>query len=135
VRALLRVALLAVVVACGVGRPTPVPPDPRAAVRTELYLGRARAGGAIVDDAAWQAFLSDVVTPRFPDGFTVIDASGQYRGADSDEITHERTEVLVVVHRGDDRAENALRDITAAYRERFGQQDVLRVDTAARVGF
>ena len=33
-------------------------------------------------DAAWDAFLADTVTPRFPDGLTVLDARGQWRDSE-----------------------------------------------------
>jgi hypothetical protein len=105
------------------------------AVRTELFLGRACADGAAVDDPAWAAFLADVVTPRFPDGFTVLDAAGQYRGRGDVAVTRERTAVLVVVHDDDPRAETAIGEIVDAYKRRFGQHAVLRVDTAADVSF
>lgn len=33
----------------------------------------------MVSDEDWRAFLAAEVTPRFPDGLTVIDAAGQWR--------------------------------------------------------
>src|SRR5690242_1095796 len=49
--------------------------------RTELYMGRSIPGGGTVGDEDWERFLSDVVTPLFPDGFTVLTGRGQYREA------------------------------------------------------
>ena len=137
-----RVAVLALafVLACGIGRheaPSQEAPSRglHRGVRTELFLGRVGPDGGIVDDEAWRAFLADVVTPRFPAGFTVIEAAGQYRNGAGSEVTRERSEVLVVVHEGDERAEAALREIVEVYKQRFGQRAVLRVDGAAMVGF
>src|SRR5262245_20410541 len=42
--------------------------------RTELYFGRSIPGGGQVSDNEWEKFLADVVTPRFPDGFTILNA-------------------------------------------------------------
>src|SRR6266404_3849288 len=65
--------------------------------RTELYLGRSKPGGGIVTDDEWDAFLKDVVTPRFPDGFTIMQATGQYREKNG-KIDKEQSEVLVFLY-------------------------------------
>jgi len=65
-------------------------------LRTTLYFGSARPKGS-VSELEWQLFLRDEVTPRFPNGMTVWDAEGQWRGPGG-EIGHERTKVLLLVH-------------------------------------
>ncbi len=50
-------------------------------VRTELFFGTAKPGGAVTADE-FEAFLDAIITPLFPDGLTVIKADGQFRGAD-----------------------------------------------------
>ena len=40
-------------------------------VKYELFMGRSGPDGEVVDDQAWDSFLGDTVTPRFPDGLTV----------------------------------------------------------------
>lgn len=65
-------------------------------LRTTLYFGGARPKGS-VSELEWQLFLRDEVTPRFPNGMTVWDAEGQWRGPGG-EIGHERTKVLLLVH-------------------------------------
>jgi hypothetical protein len=102
-------------------------------VRTELYFGLARPDGGRVGDEQWQAFVDDVVTPRFPDGFTVLDARGQWRGGDGS-IVREPARVLVLFHTAAD-ASRKLEEIRAEYRVRFAQEAVLRADQRARVGF
>lgn len=52
----------------------------RAMVRRELLFGTARADGASLREDEWETFLDTFVTPRFPDGFTVLNALGQWRG-------------------------------------------------------
>jgi hypothetical protein len=44
-----------------------------------LYLGRNKGNVEVVTDSAWAAFLRDVVTPAFPKGLTVWEASGQWQ--------------------------------------------------------
>lgn len=96
------------------------------AVSSELYFGRVTAHGE-VSDAEWQAFLDTEVTQRFPGGFTVLDARGQWRG--TGEITRERSKKLIVIHAGskDDRAK--VEAIRIAYRTRFQQDSVLLYET------
>ena len=97
--------------------------------RTELYLGMSIPGGGLVADADWEKFLSDVVTPLFPDGFTVLDARGQYREA-SGKIAKEPSYVLVFLYpRQNRRVSNAsVETIRSEYKKRFSQESVLRVD-------
>ncbi len=100
----------------------------------ELYFGRDIGDSPGVSDAEWRAFVDEEVTPRFPDGLTVIDAAGQWRG-ESGTVGREASKVLVVVLSGrpDDRARlDAVRD---AYKRRFRQEAVMLVERRACVAF
>ena len=44
-----------------------------------LYFGRNLGDALIVTDSAWAAFVTEIVTPRFPAGLTVWSATGQWR--------------------------------------------------------
>ena len=57
--------------------------------------------------------LGSQVTPRFPAGFSVWDARGQWRGAD-DTIEEEKSKVLAVFHPADDPSRRAVDSIVAA---------------------
>ena len=118
----------------------PVPPSVRSEnyLRTELYFGRSIPGGGIVTDDSWEKFLSDVVTPLFPDGFTVLAGRGQYREA-SGTIAKEPSHVLVFLYRKGDRkaAWTKIEKIRAEYKKQFAQESVMRVDItkSVRVSF
>jgi hypothetical protein len=101
---------------------------------TELFLGRARPDGSIVSEAEWRAFLADVATPLFPDGFTVIPAEGQWRAPGTGEIEREPTLILVILHGAAD-DERRLAALVAAYKRAFRQESVLRVDLESRASF
>ena len=76
-----------------------------AMVRDVVYFGRNRPDGGTVSDAEWEAYLDSVVTPRFPAGFTVLEAEGHWRGQGGvveRERTHEE-DSLSGSDRGDDR--------------------------------
>ena len=61
--------------------------------RTTLYFGLSRPAGTI-SERQWQAFLRDEVTPRFPDGLTVWEASGQWKRPNG-HIRRKRAKVLL----------------------------------------
>lgn len=97
-------------------------------MRTDLFFG-----GKTVGAKAWRQFVATVVTPRFPDGLTVFDARGQWRGRGG--ILREPTRVLVIYHR-DDAASGARIEATRKiYRRRYEQASVLRADSIACIGF
>jgi hypothetical protein len=83
----------------------------------------------MVDSGDWEKFLSEVVTPLFPDGFTVLDARGQYREA-SGNIAKEPSYVLVFLYPRQNRgiASAGIEKIRSDYKKRFSQESVLRVD-------
>ena len=126
------VALAAVAASCS-GSDAPACPDgTEHYVEYRLFMGRGGGDGEVVDDAAWEAFLSDTVTPRFPDGLTVLDARGQWRGS-SGAIQSERSKVLLVLAPPGDDAPRLIAEIADEYIRAFQQESVLRVvgDTCA----
>jgi hypothetical protein len=96
-----------------------------------LYFGRNRGSVEVVTDSAWTAFLRDVVTPEFPQGLTVWEASGQWQGAGGT-LGRERSFVLEIVHPLDESGETRIERVIAAYKQRFGQESVLRVVTVGK---
>jgi hypothetical protein len=90
---------------------------------TRLYLGQATPSGTVTD-AEWQQFITETVTPRFPEGFTVLNAQGQWRSRDGG-IHREDTRVLEIVHRDDPASQAQLRALAHAYKRRFSQESVL----------
>jgi hypothetical protein len=89
-----------------------------------LYFGRGTRDHGGISDASWQQFLRDEVTPRFPDGFTVIDAHGQWKNQQTGVVGHEDSEVLNVVAPGGDATLGKLDAIAEAYKREFRQQSV-----------
>ena len=84
--------------------------------------------------AEWRAFVEEQVTPRFPDGFTVQDVLGQYRGRDG-RIIAEPSKILLVIHGADARPRAAIQEIRDTYRRLFQQESVLLIESPARAGF
>ena len=123
--------LLATGTACTTGASPGCAATERRLVQDLLYFGTAKPAG-VVTAAEWTDFLGDVVTPRFPQGLTVWQAAGQWRGADG-AIVREPSFVLSLIHPADEASETAIRAIIAEYKARFRQEAVLRVRSQACV--
>jgi hypothetical protein len=95
------------------------------ALEIDLYFGRDKQGGGEVSEAEWASFLTDIVTPRFPDGLSVLNVEGQAREP-SGRIVRERTKLLVVVVFDAPAHQGRVREIVEAYNSRFGQHGVFR---------
>lgn len=98
-------------------------------VSDRLYCGRSIPDGGAVTDADVDRFLDEVVTPRFPDGFTSWTAVGNWRGDE------EPTLVLEFLHPYGAGFDEKVREIAEEYRTRFRQQAVMRVTSPALMEF
>ena len=103
------------------------------ALELGLYFGLDIEGGGVVSEAQWAQFVADEVTPRFPDGLSVLNVAGQSRTS-MNQMLRERTKLMVVVvfdmpsHRAKADA------IIAAYGKRFGQNNVFRTEHSVCAG-
>jgi uncharacterized protein DUF3574 len=105
----------------------------QAVTHDSLYFGTATPH-SVVTSAEWAEFLRATVTPRFPQGFTSWEGSGQWRAA-SGEILREGSHVVSIVHPDDEPRERAVLEIIAAYKSQFRQEAVLRLKTHACASF
>ncbi len=108
--------------------------DEQAFVRDALYFGRDIPGGGAVSDAQWRAFEDETLVAAFPRGYSVVDVHGHWRGDDGT-VRAEETRMVIVLHPDDAASARRLREIAAAYKERFHQEAVLRESTTACVQF
>jgi len=106
----------------------------QAMARVELLFGRARRDALPVSDAEWADFLDGEVTPRFPAGFTVLSGPGQWRSSDG-AVAREDAHVLLIWHEARDSADAKIEAIRLAYRQKFDQESVMRVDGMSCVSF
>jgi Protein of unknown function (DUF3574) len=102
----------------------------KAWVVADLLFGRQR-----VSEAGWTRFLATEVTPRFPDGFTVLDARGQWRAPGSAQIAKERSKVVMIAMPPAADNEARLQAVIDAYKKRFRQQSVGLIVRPACVSF
>src|SRR5262245_10247755 len=84
----------------------------------ELLLGRGKAS-----DARWRQFLAREVTPRFPDGLTVYETTGQWRDPATKTISREKSRVLRIIVTVDT-APDKIAAVVDAYKTQFRQKSV-----------
>ncbi len=104
--------------------------------RAELYfgLGRTGADNAAAYEQRWQRFLDEEVTPRFPDGFSVLDVYGQWQRRETKTIERLNSKLLVILFQGSQHRAD-LDALRAAWKQRTGDQSVLLTISPAEVSF
>lgn len=113
-------------------------------LRTELFFGMSIAAApghpaGVVSEVQWQEFVDTWISPRFPNGLTVIDGNGQWLGKDGAPVK-EHSKLLVLLHPASSpdewgQADHAIEEIRKAYCRIFHQEAVLRVTSRAIVSF
>jgi Protein of unknown function (DUF3574) len=106
-------------------------------VDTHLYfgLGPADAPGQGVSEAAWRDFLDQEVTPRFPAGLSVIDVYGQWQGKGETAPERIRSKVLIIDYPATAANAAKIEAIRAAWKQKTGDQSVMKVTEPADVSF
>lgn len=103
------------------------------ALELNLYFGRDIEGGGEVSERQWAEFVASEVTPRFPDGLSVLNVSGQSRNS-ANQTLRERTKLLVVVIFDAPAHQAKVQAIVEAYSRRFGQHGVFRTEHTVCAG-
>ena len=103
-------------------------------MRTELVFGMSRAVGPDITEGEFQSFIDDQVTPRFPDGLTVLDGNGQFKDSRG-VIVQEKSKLLILLYPFARKSGRKIDEIRREYQAMFQQQSVLRVDEAMCVSF
>jgi len=111
---------------CRVGKPQQV---------AELMFGRKIGDRIGVSEAQWARFVDREITPRFPDGLTVVDTRGQWRDSGRNKIVREPSKLVQIVLPGKAEDADKLNEIAAAYKSRFRQQSVGVIVRGACVSF
>lgn len=106
-------------------------------VRTELYFGLSKPSGGKVKRSQWKQFVNRNITPAFPEGSSIIDASGQWMDTSNQKTIAERSKILIVVYplAVADEKDRLLEKISKIYIDLYDQETVMRVDTIVEVRF
>lgn len=90
----------------------------------QLFLGQPSGLAGLGFARAWEGFLHDTATRLLPDGFTVHDASGQWRDPATREISRERTKILMAAAPDSPDFRSHVAALADIYRKRFHQKSV-----------
>lgn len=101
----------------------------------QLFFGQNIGGKPGVTDAEFRKFVDEELTPRFPQGLTVLDGGGQWKGPDQKLIRESSKIVVLVLPRHSLAAGFKLNEVREAYKQRFRQDSVLVVTQRACVAF
>ncbi|ABD06879.1 conserved hypothetical protein [Rhodopseudomonas palustris HaA2] len=104
--------------------PACLPPS-RPMLSAELAFGRNIGDRPGVSDADFRRFAAEEITPRFPDGFTVVDGAGQWRDTERGRVVREKAKLVTIVFAEDAGKRAALGEIAELFKRRFSQQAVM----------
>ncbi len=103
-------------------------------LKDELYFGLTKPGGAIVSESEWQEFVNVVITPRFREGLTVLDGSGQFLNS-SGMLIRENSKIVILIYEKSPEKNRAINEIIETYKRTFQQESVLRATSEVKVSF
>jgi len=106
-------------------------------VDTKLYFGLGLADHPEqgISETAWREFLDKEVTSRFPDGLSVLDVYGQWQGKQETAPERLRSKLLIIDYPDTPENQAKIEAIRAAWKQKTGDQSVLRVTEHADVSF
>jgi hypothetical protein len=105
--------------------------------RTELFFGSLKPDGSMVSEDEFLSFLDEHITPRFPNGLTLLTGLGQFLTSQG-VIIQEQSRLLILLYPVEERRASSenVEEIRAAYKRAFAQESVLRADRCCEwVGF
>lgn len=106
-------------------------------VDTQLYFGLGPADHPEqgISETRWREFLDKEVTPRFPDGLSVLDVYGQWQGKGQAAPERLRSKMLIIDYPDSQASRDKIDAIRTAWKKITGDQSVMRVTHPADVSF
>jgi Protein of unknown function (DUF3574) len=108
--------------------------QPKILFRDELYFGLTKPGGETISESEWQQFVNDVITPRFREGLTVLNGSGQFLNS-SGVLVRENSKIVILIYENGREKNQAINQIIETYKRTFQQESVLRATSKVKVSF
>ncbi|MFD3541875.1 DUF3574 domain-containing protein [Streptomyces sp. NPDC058662] len=104
---------------------------------TRLYFGTDRPGGRDpIGEGEFMRFLDREITPAFPEGLTLHEGYGQWRGKDGAIVRETSYEVVLLYPEKEaDERGGRIERIRQAYEDRYQQDSVGRSDDKLTVAF
>jgi hypothetical protein len=102
--------------------------------KDELYFGLTKPGGETISESEWQQFVNDVITPRFREGLTALNGSGQFLNS-SGILIRENSKIVILIYESSPEKDRAINEIIETYKRTFQQESVLRATSRVKVSF
>ena len=121
-------AALGALAGCQTARPLPAscPIGQISQQTAQLYFAGMFGPASKVSDTQFRKYVDEELTPRFPDGLTVLDGGRQWGGEENKAIREAAKVVLIVLPKS--RAARSRIDAArSAYRSRFHQEAMVEV--------
>jgi len=109
--------------------------DQKSSAVVEMMFGRKIGDRIAVTNSAWARFVDSEITPRFPDGLSVVDAAGQWMDTEKKRVVREPSKIVTIVLRDSEKGQAGIDAIAEAYKKRFKQQSVGVIVRGACVSF
>jgi hypothetical protein len=103
-------------------------------IKDELYFGLEMPEGKIISEPEWELFVKRVLTPRFKEGLTILDAYGQYLNS-SGILIKENSKLVILIYENNAIQNKLVEEAIALYKKTFQQESVLRVTSSVKVSF
>lgn len=102
--------------------------------RTELLFGLSRSNAPDITEEEFQGFIDLQVTPRFPEGLTLLAGNGQFKDS-AGNIIQEGSKLLILLYPFSKDRSALVDEVRAEYKSAFQQESVLRIDEHSCVSF
>ncbi|MCU0547650.1 MAG: DUF3574 domain-containing protein [Oscillatoriaceae cyanobacterium Prado104] len=109
-------------------------PSQKTFLKDELYFGLSKPRGETVSESEWQEFVKEVITPRFREGLTILDGSGQFLNS-AGILIREQSKIVILIYESSPEKERSVNEIIEIYKRRFQQESVLRTTAKVRISF
>ncbi|SDT93092.1 Protein of unknown function [Verrucomicrobium sp. GAS474] len=103
-------------------------------IKTELYIAVGDERSELSEEA-WELFLSEIVTSRFPKGITVLPGSGQWFNRHLGKHQNLKLKVVVIIHESTPRDREKIEEIRSTWKDRYPCESVLKVEQEVEVSF
>lgn len=96
--------------------------------QTDLYFGRSKPDGGMVTETEWNTFVQQYVSKVYPEGSTVIKATGNWYDTAQRKLIAEPSNMIVAINRMTPKLNRQIDSLRYWYKVLYRQQSVLRID-------
>ena len=100
--------------------------------QTELFFGLSKPDGTSVTKDEWNKFVDDYISPKFIEGFTIVDSYGQWTDIDHN-IMKEYSKFVIIINKRSSEMDSSISYVINNYKRLFQQSSVLNVSFPVRI--